>query len=314
MLAENPSLLNKLTVAALQLTSMGTEAVTLFFVLSGFSMAHSSLTSTGFGRFYLKRVVRIWPPYVAAAVTALLIGHLIGDEDLRHRFVQVLFYIHPGTTLTPQFWSLPYEVLFYALCPFILRNGSRVMLLALAASIATLFTLVARGPLLNPWQLFPADFLGNELLLFASGAVAYYHLDRVPVLSGRTLALTVLTLLGIIWVWKHSIGDSNMASCAMMIVVTVLLIRNLPDKVANFRPINLGYFSYSIYLFHYAWIALAVFICSRLGVNPKAITNPFGWTLLVLPVLGICFLLYLATERLSNRAVSKLRRGSANRQ
>ena len=56
----------KLYFSALQLTSLGKEFVILFFVLSGFSIAYSLNKGHLKSQFYLRRIIRIYPPYVFA--------------------------------------------------------------------------------------------------------------------------------------------------------------------------------------------------------------------------------------------------------
>lgn len=298
------SIWDRLAAVILQGTSLGAEFVVLFFVLSGFAMAHSIRYTSDTGRFYLKRVVRIWPPYIAATLFALAVGIAIGSEEIQRRWVEVLFYISPETDLTPQFWSLPYEVVFYALCPFILASEARIRGLAIAAIALTLVTMAAIGPMLNPSSNFILNFAGNELLFFAVGAFSYYHLDRVPLLSLKRFLIIGIFGLGIVWAVRMAFGGPNMVSSLMMVGLSVLAIRNAPDVP---KWANLGYFSYSIYIFHLATISAIAAIVARQGIEPSEIRNPFAWILAVPATLGICLLLYGFTERISNRMVARIR-------
>lgn len=310
LLAHDPSPLNYMTVAALQFTSLGEEAVILFFVLSGFAMAHSVRISSSTPRFYAKRVVRIWPPYIAATVLALAIGAIIGDNAVRNRVWHILFYDRPGgNALVPQFWSLPYEVLFYLLCPLILANERRIQWVFLIGLTGALVAFAIKGPILNPWNSLPLDFLSSELLLFSCGAVAYYNLNRLPKI--KPWALAVLSFFGICSVLaiKHSVGANNLISNTFMMGLSVMAIRNLPD----IKRFNLGYCSYSIYIFHYAFIALISFSLTSFGIAPASIVNPFAWILGVPPILFVCSVLYFVTERISNREVARIRRSPPSR-
>lgn len=309
IMAGSHSLFDTVAVALLQGTALGAEAVILFFVLSGFAMAHSIQRSRGAAGFYLRRIVRIWPPYIAATLFALAVGRLVGIDEIERYLIQILFYISPGRALVPQFWSLPYEVLFYLLCPLILANRRAVHWTGAAAVVLTAITIGAKGITLNPYPSFFANFFGNELLLFAAGALTFYHADRVPSMSGRALAIAAVLLFVAAWALKWQVGASNFLSNLAMIAMAVLAIRNLPDRIAGYRPLNWGFFSYSIYIFHYALVEVARWCFIRFaGYSPAEIRNPFAWMLVVPVVLGACFLLYLVSERPANALVARLRR------
>ena len=49
-------------------TRLAVEFVIVFFVLSGFSIAHSLASNKSPGQFYLRRFIRIYPSYVVVLV------------------------------------------------------------------------------------------------------------------------------------------------------------------------------------------------------------------------------------------------------
>jgi peptidoglycan/LPS O-acetylase OafA/YrhL len=299
LLASSHSPLDYLSVAMLQLTSLGAEAVILFFVLSGFAMAHSIEHSGSAGQFYLRRIIRIWPPYVAATLFAALIAGVVGKP---FNALAVAFYQNASTPVTPQFWSLPYEVAFYVLCPLILRG--RIAWLAAVSAAAAVATVIGAGPMLNPWSSFSLNFLGNELPLFLIGAAAYRHFDRIPLVTRWPFAGLAGAAFVAVAGLKLLLAGSNLLGNLIVAGMTVLAIRNLPDRAA----FNFGRFSYSIYLYSYALIALAAWLV-RPVIDASTIRDPFLWSLVVPPVLAICFLLYWLTERPCCVLLAKLRTG-----
>ncbi len=135
----------KLYFSALQLTSLGREFVILFFILSGFSIAFSLSRLPQINSFYLRRIVRIYPPYIIALMWAFFIYKILHDftpgvlpAGIPSVFSSVvvtiknIFYVDYGS-LIPQFWSLKYEVLFYILIPFFIikKIGTLLFLLSL---------------------------------------------------------------------------------------------------------------------------------------------------------------------------------------
>jgi peptidoglycan/LPS O-acetylase OafA/YrhL len=302
LIGHHPSVGNYLTVALLQLTAFGTEIVVLFFVLSGFAMAHSVSRSSSPSSFYLKRLIRIWPPYVAATLLAFGVGALIGvNVPLWH----VIVYSDVATEATPQFWSLPYEVAFYAICPLALAGRRAVRWLACIAMAAAGVTLGLRGLALNPWPSFWPNLAGNELLFFAMGALAYHHFDRIPAVRpwGVSLVAAAAVMFAIgLRLW---FGGPNMPGALAAAAATVLVLGNCPQRIPRWA--NLGSFSYSIYLYHFALLALLAWGLGKWGIDAAKIANPLAWTLAVPVVLCGCYVLYLVTEKPCNRLVATLR-------
>lgn len=313
-------------IALLQLTSLGSEFVILFFVLSGFAMAGSLSGPSGKGNFYLKRLIRIWPPYLAAVALAAGLGFLMlalqPDHSLARKYssdfrdwgrlLEIIFYVQPSTYLTVQFWSLPYEILFYAICPFLLVNRKIISIGLIVSILFAIAGTAAYGAALFPSRMLIVDFIIHGLLFFMSGAFLFHNLDRVPRLSGKQLAVTVATTFLIAYALKMWIGTSNIFSSLSMIAMTATLVRNLPERVAESR-FNLGHFSYSIYIYHYQLIMFSSFILLvYFGMPQEGMTSYVAWILAVPPLLAICFLLYEFTERPCNKLVATLRkRGSS---
>lgn len=100
-----------------------------------------------------------------------------------------------------------------------------------------------------------------------------------------------------------------------MVSLAQLTIRNLTDRLAAFRPLLWGFFSYSIYIFHYALIEVTYWSFRRVfGYEPFAIRNSFACMLVVPAVISTCFLLYQVSERPSNVILARLRRRGATAQ
>src|SRR5215471_10285910 len=127
------------------LTRLTTEFVIVFFVLSGFSIAHSLRNTTKPLPFYKRRFIRLYPPYVAAILWAMLVIFLIksifpefADGTYKtptfdrinaslqlfdwKNFLKGLIYLPQTDGVLRPFWSLTQEVIFYLLAPFLFRN------------------------------------------------------------------------------------------------------------------------------------------------------------------------------------------------
>ena len=113
----------------------GSEAVIVFFLISGFVIyANESHRSHNFTEYYYRRVRRIYPAFAAALVISCLIA--LDNQDFYARFswtelignlanLQDIAYLKPGVLINPflknePLWSLSYEVVFYAVFPLIM--------------------------------------------------------------------------------------------------------------------------------------------------------------------------------------------------
>lgn len=112
----------------------GEYAVTVFFVLSGFLITFLLLKekkSTGtvsIGKFYLRRVLRIWPLYFTYLGIALLFNFVSGKE-YDHGLLVFYFLIAANflnsfqlyIPTIPHLWSIGVEEQFYLMWPWFIR-------------------------------------------------------------------------------------------------------------------------------------------------------------------------------------------------
>lgn len=122
----------------------GWVGVELFFVLSGFLIASQllfrPLNRQSFSRYAFRRFFRIAPPYYIAIILTLLYISILPtlyygeDTDLVSKwgwpFFAHLVFLHDYFGRHPQidgiFWSIPIEMKFYLILPFILFSLSKI--------------------------------------------------------------------------------------------------------------------------------------------------------------------------------------------
>ncbi|ESW80508.1 acyltransferase [Mesorhizobium sp. C280B] len=313
-------------LSLLQLTSLGTEFVILFFCVSGVAMAHSISESTNVTRFYTKRIIRIWPSYAAAVVLAGVACWVFTAISPTNTFSnncittfcsakaigEMLIYAKTSTILTPQFWSLPYEVIFYAFCPILLTTRRRVTAVLGLSVVFTIAGGLVFGIGLNPSSSIFVNFLICALFWFMCGAAAYHFIDRVPSLSPSTFYLVSVIALAAAFGLKKIVGGSNAFSSLVIVIFAVNCVRNIPPSLASIKLLNWGFFSYSIYIFHYIFIAAISFILSTsYGIEKTDIHNYFAWLAAIPPVLLACWILYYCVEKHCNDFLSRLRSSKA---
>lgn len=156
------------------------KGVYLFFVLSAFSLIHSTerhVNKVGWAKdFFTKRFWRIAPLFYA--ILALMVAWQMANGtsvDTSRVALNLLFgtAFSPTDGMVPAGWTVSVEMLFYALFPVILltvRTVRAAVLLAVGATVAT----VAGRILLFREHGEQANFmLPSNLCFFAYGTLAY---------------------------------------------------------------------------------------------------------------------------------------------
>lgn len=269
-----------LTFTPLHLIWAGSQAVLVFFVLSGFVLAlpfarHPEREPGAWPAFYRSRAVRLYLPSIASLVLAYVLATTIRypagtplspwlEEHAGHDGpLDVL----AGSSLMTGFgslngslWSLRWEVLFSLLLPVFLvvaayRVGLSWLKGALVLATCLLWPLLTGG-------LYPH---ATYLLIFAFGVLMAYDADRLAALAARippagwagliTLAALLLTLQWVVMplgVGPGSLIDRLwMSYNAVGAVILVFAAAYCPSMRAflELRPVHaLGILSFSIYL------------------------------------------------------------------
>ena len=251
--------------------------VLVFFVISGFlitSLLMGERETAGeisLKRFYLRRIVRIFPAFYAfilvmAIATAAGVVQLSG-RDFAHALTYTVNFEVGRSMQIGHLWSLSVEEQFYLLWPLTLLalRGRR----ALAVAVAAIFV----GPLvrfaIHEWisrvdPRFPGEMLTSFPAMFdylaAGCALALLRpwlLTRTWYLrlsGSRWLVLAVPLVLLINRMGSHTVaillGSPVMNVClALLIEASTRHARSLGGRFLNWKPVVfLGVLSYSLYL------------------------------------------------------------------
>lgn len=296
-------------------TSLGSVAITTFFVISGVLIAKSWLHDPSVSRFIAKRALRVVP---GLAVCVLLMAFVLGplatalpkgayfSDPLLWRFVRdnvTMFpvrYELPGVFLANRYpaavngslWSLPVEIFAYG-----------VLLVIAAARLLNFRFVVALGSVavaLVGLNIAGSDFLGDGIWLgmptvqiwillsyFLVGASLYLFRDRV-ILSVPGALLVVL----LIW---FTLGTP---------LVDLALLVGLPYLILTFaflslpgigRITSLGDVSYGIYIYAFPIQQVVALLVPNAGVwklfglalVPTYLLALLSWRLIERPALGL---------------------------
>jgi peptidoglycan/LPS O-acetylase OafA/YrhL len=281
----------------------GSIGVRIFFVLSGFLItgillearreldAGRTSPGTAVRRFYLRRVLRIFPVYYLVLAIAWA-GNVVGAREgiaWHAAYLSNLYFfrenaVHPGRWggRVAHFWSLAVEEQFYVVWPWVILFAPRRWLPRIA------LVMVAVGPIFRAVAL---GITGNDLAsVLTPGCVdslglgAYLAMTIEPELAPTPglyrigapafwagalllLASLVTSSAGGGRLLRFAAYDLGVALVAVWLVAQASAgFGRAAGMVLEFAPLRyLGTISYGIYLYHLMLPDLALRVTGRLG-------------------------------------------------
>ena len=254
----------------------GALGVLTFFIISGFVIGLNRHLPTG--EFLLRRGLRIYPAFWAAfALSAAIV--LLADKPIGFSWAALFLWPQTGypTTIYITFWTLVFEVFFYALAAavFALRLSDRTLTaLALCWMIAiqTMYPYMTGMRPILPGALIP---FAQYNLFFAAGlicALNFGALSRfgIEVLLGFAVVMTAL--LPLLPPTPHATTLLVLALGLSAILLAVTRIERWPRMM-----LSLGNASYGLFLLHYAPMVVAAVWLANSGYSPGTL-----WLLMAL--------------------------------
>lgn len=292
--------------------------VTAFFALSGFLITYlliaekEAYTDISVTKFYLRRILRIWPLYFSYMGIAILADVLIFHVT---DFSSIWFYLFffPNIPfsyeivglkniipilLLGHFWSLGVEEQFYAFYPWLMKWFKNIFRM-----LITMFILVLIIKLLakymshrtgNPfWYSWVDNTRFDVMAIGGLGAWFYrYRAKLVKQLVDSVIIKTAVTVI-LALVITNNLRLPNTISHMLLAIVTVITIYyahiierpyiNLRNRYINY----LGKISFGIYVYHPLAIAFA-------GLLMKNWLLPMGITIPLFIVIIIGFTIVMA--------------------
>jgi len=247
------------------LDNFGPVGVDLFFVISGFIIAHTSFVHGQRGPmdFVRQRLWRVVPLYALLSAPWVVFAALAGPLDGDKLLATLTFW--PATdrismTYLSVGWTLCFETLFYAaaaLC--LLLPGRRIVVGLILAYLSCWAGAIWTGA---PILIFLGNPISGEFLMGV--AIAHFARRRSPLLGAAALMIGVTTLVGQLingYGWIHSAhlvldGSQSLQRLilwgipsAFIVLAAVLMAPWRPVALA--KPlVALGAASYSLYLVH----------------------------------------------------------------
>jgi peptidoglycan/LPS O-acetylase OafA/YrhL len=320
----------------------GSFGVTVFFFLSGYlitTLLRTELEETGridFGKFYLRRALRIFPPFYLVLLLAALRGHygvlihtdnhmewsyVLGQALHLTNYLQIYAapeHLAPGTDI---FWSLAVEEHFYLVFPWIFLWLARIeqprrraaVLLAVCAAVL-LWRCYLEFALHSSYnRTYCATDARIDSILFGCALAVWGN----PVLDSTRISENA---------WKYRLLPISLAGLAVSFLVSnpgfldtlrytlqgvclfavfVVAIR-YPDWWPM-RPLNsrllswVGLISYSLYLVHLMVLKMTYTVWG----HKFWVLLTVGW----LAAIGLSAVIYYAIEKPAGRLRKRLHGG-----
>ena len=290
--------------------TLGGLAVDGFFILSGYLIAASFLSSRSLLTFLRSRILRIYPAFlVAFLVCLLLVGpaaggdlHSIGFSGALSAIGRALlleeprlpgaFHSLPIPSLDGSMWTIRYEFRCYLAVAMLgalgLLERRRLVLgitiLCYAVNAAFIFI---GGPMIRSGLAHQIVFgvigdppiLSALLAVFFTGVCSYLYRDRI-VFNHLTLILLLAALFGAVLKLPYLEPVVGIAGCYILLWLGFGLSSERLQRLNNRYD-----FSYGIYLYAWPIAALIILIAQRqhLAMPPALLT---GLTAVVSTVVG----------------------------
>jgi len=260
----------------------GDHGVTLFFVVSAFTLTLSFSRNTDLAAYTIRRLARVGPAYWLAAF-AYSLAYGLGPRQwapngstMTDVIVAALFgtawHADSGAYgVVPGGWSVSCEVTFYAALPFlILLIQGRIWRAAALTGVTCLgLQLFARHIMSRGGWHYAPEYVNplSQAPVFLFGITAAIVVQRVdlPRLPGAALALLAVAIFALpfspVREWTLL---PHLAFAGLVAAVTGLVAVHPPRWLAEGLLPRVGLVSYSMYLVHFAVEWPSMWLAERL--------------------------------------------------
>lgn len=292
--------------------------VDIFFLISGFLITYLLIREKeqsgkiAIGKFYMRRVLRIWPLYFLTLACAPLLAWWVGEAQPKNYLPHLLFVgnfeiIYNGfsSAAVNHLWSICIEEHFYLFCPLIVAFVPNKKL-PLAFWFIIFISFCFRGILVGTEKYWMNMYMNtlSRMDVLAIGCLSawYFYHGKLNFNQSKTTLLIVSTFFMLLFVndvyvyWDSfflaTTKKYTFVLVAGFIIGNLLFNENimlLPEKKGLWH--YFGKVSYGIYMFNPIAVALFVKLFHAKGLY-DGITFFVGINLLLIVLVVVSFELY----------------------
>jgi peptidoglycan/LPS O-acetylase OafA/YrhL len=241
------------------LADPGRFGVLLFFIISGYCIAHSILRPHPFpvAAFVVNRIARIYPAYWASIIAAIAIyGAVDGKVLLANVTLLQKFVGQPD--MIGVYWTLAVELSFYGLCVLMFLFGLMGSFSRLVAVWGVLlgYSCIAAGfrglfdvSLLYAWTWFLALMVGGAIIRRVDEDRPQ---DHMLIVRGAAIMIAAALLIAVC-VYHDPVRYQKSWEkdfTANALAIGLFVVFHYGYRIRSVPLAYLGRISYSIYLFH----------------------------------------------------------------
>lgn len=249
---------------------MGIYGVSIFFVLSGLSMAivyHNYFKNIkDILYFYYRRIMRIVPLFWLTFILVMFLNQKIAPFN---QWVVDIFFIfgfdENKTTIIPGGWSIGVEIYFYLFTPFILIGysykkwiGRLIIAFLLFYGIRYAFIVFNDVKVLGAfWYHYVAPM--NNFFLFGFGIMLFYEFKNVKISNALCLIGILISCLNFIFYpttgnQVYIVKGMNrfiFSFASVLLVLMFFLMTYKPNRWVVYPLQKFGIATYGVYLLHH---------------------------------------------------------------
>lgn len=281
----------------------GLLGVQLFFLISGYLITESA-SKHSFSEYLLHRIFRIFPAYWVVYIGfGVMQGMFIrGNNDWFFLLLNLLNLqqLSPKALIEYDIihvsWSLTVEMFWYALAPFVVLGGRKLVIWNLIGwvFVSTTWGYLASKGVLDVFyangfaelshkaeagqvQIVINNAFPSQMVFFLIGASLHYYKDKLLTTNTTLLNLLVVGFILLSEIYVPKLSGPSFITGIGVFAFFVLILRARPSQ--DWLLIRIGKISYSIYLIHFSII---LFVFGKFGHYSKAIVIPFAFLMIFL--------------------------------